>query len=581
MVGATWTQRASVFAALGVLPGCYSGLDPSRGGGDGADAGDADGDGDGDGEDADGGSDGADDGVVEGQCGEPATGTVALRRLTNDQYRNTVRDLLGVDAGVVDTFVPDERIGAFKSNGVAPLGELQVEDYMDAAEVIATEAAVDLGGLLPCDPGAIGEDACAEEFIRTLGPRAYRRPLGEDEIAALHGVYLAGKAEADFANGVRVALQGMLQSPYFLYHVEEGQPTNGSDGSDGAVVQLTSHDLASRMSYFLWGSMPDAGLFAAAQDGTLDTEEGIEGEVERMLADPKAAEAIANFHVQWLGIDGIDALEKDPGTYANFDTALALAMKAETADFANWVISEQDARLETLLTEAVTLTDDPDLLALYGVAAPAGHVPGEPIALPPTERAGLLTHASLLAEHAHANQSSPVHRGQLIRENFLCTPLPAPPEDVDNVPPDPQPGATTRERLAEHTSNPSCGACHALIDGLGFGLEAYDGVGAFRTLDQGLPVDASGEVIGAGEIDGTYDGGVELAAKLATSEMVRACVATQWFRFSLGRMNQVDDACAVETSKLAFAESDYDIRALIKTIVLSDSFRFRRAPEET
>ena len=191
----------------------------------------------------------------------------------------------------------------------------------------------------------------------------------------------------------------------------------------------------------------------------------------------------------------------------------------------------------------------------------------------------MLTHASLLAEHAHANQTSPVHRGQLIRENFLCTPLPPPPEDVDNAPPDPEPGATTRERFAEHTENPECAGCHQMIDGLGFGLEGYDGIGAYREMDNGLPVDASGEIIGTDDINGPFDGGVELANLLASSNQVRQCFATQWFRFSLGRMDAAEDGCAFDMMDTAFEESDYDIRELIKTIAVSDSFRFRRFPE--
>jgi hypothetical protein len=570
MAGVHWAGVASAFAAIALSSGCYSGVGSLDGAASGGGPGGAD-----DGaDDGDGGDDGG-EGPVEGQCGDPQTGPTALRRLTNDQYRHTIRDLLGIDATRVDAFAPDERIGAFKSNGSAPVVDLQVEQYMDAAEVIATEATADLSGLLPCDPGAIGEDACAEELIRTLAPRAYRRPLDEAEISALQGVYLDGKAEGGFADGIRIALQGMLQSPYFLYHVELGT----SSGADGAPTALTGHELAARLSYFLWDSMPDDALFAAAETGELYDDDGLEAQVERMLEDPRTAEAIASFHLQWLGVDEIEGLEKDGGVYPAFDATLAASMKAETAAFANWVIGEGDARLHTLLTSNTTLTDDPNLLALYGVTPPPGHVPGQPIELPAAERAGLLTQASLLAEHAHSNQTSPVHRGQLVRENFLCTPLPPPPADVDNVPPDPTPGATTRERFAQHTGDPACAGCHVLIDGLGFGFEGYDGIGAFRTMEEGQAVDASGEVVGTEDIDGPFVGAVELAAKLAESDQVRACVATQWFRYSLGRIDTADDQCAFDHMNEAFAASDYDIRELVKTIVLSDSFRFRRAEE--
>jgi hypothetical protein len=523
------------------------------------------------------GNDGDDDsdaaGAMEEACAERTIGVAALRRLTAAQYDNTIRDLLGIETSYASTFAPDERIGAFQSNGTAPVGELQVEQYMDAAEEVAQQASEDLSAILPCDPSVIGEDECADAFLRELAPRAYRRPLGEDELAALFDVYASAKATSDFAGGIRVAIQGALQSPWFLYHVELGEPAADEDG----LVPLTGWEVASRLSYFLWGSMPDDELFDAAQSGGLTSPEGVAEQVDRMLDDPRAREAIASFHLQWLGIDELDSLEKSSSAYPGFDAELAAAMKQETAAFANWVIDADDARLDTLFTRAVTLTDDPRLLALYGATPGADHAPGDPIALDSSQRAGLLTQAGVLARHAHADQTSPVHRGRLVRENMLCTPLPPPPPDVANVPPEPAPGSTTRERFAQHTSDPACAGCHSLVDGLGFGLEGYDAIGAFRTVDAGIAVDSSGEIVGTQDIDGAFDGGVELSQRLAQSDQVRHCVTTQWFRFGLGRMDTPDDACAVERSYAAFAESDHDVRVLIEAIATSDAFRFRRA----
>ncbi|MCA9649807.1 MAG: DUF1592 domain-containing protein [Myxococcales bacterium] len=549
--------------------GCYSGLggfDPNGGDGlGGEDAG------------ADGGDD-AGDGGVEGQCLEPQTGATKLRRLTRSQYERTVRDLLGFETDAAEGFAADERVGAFKSNAVAPVGDLQVEQYMDAAETIATAATGDLAGLLPCDPAAIGEDACAEQWLRELGPRAYRRPLAEADIQRLMDVYSTAKADADFEAGIRVALQGILQSPWFLYHVELGNPT--AEVVEGQPVALSGHELASRLSYFLWDTMPDDALFDAAAAGDLDTEEGIAAQVERMLADPRAEDGIASFHLQWLGVDEMHWVEKDPTTYPDFDAALADAMQQDAADFANYVVREGDGRLQTLLTGSFTLSDDPELLALLGVELPAGHQPGDPIPLPADERAGLLTHPAVMATHAHANQTSPVHRGKLVRENLLCQILPAPPPNVDNVPPDPTPGATTRQRFEEHKENPECFGCHQLIDGLGFGFESYDGTGAFRTMDGDLPVDASGEVVGTEQSNGSYDGAIELSTILVDAPEVQDCMTRQWLRFSLGRMDAELDSCTIDRVSTAFAESGNDVRSIIREIALSDSFRYRLAPEE-
>jgi hypothetical protein len=552
--------------ASSLAGGCYSGVDgfdpAASGGGDAAD---------------DAADEGGDDGV-DGQCLEVQVGPTKLRRLTRSQYERTIRDLLGFETSAAEGFAPDERVAAFKSNATAPVGDLQVEQYMDAAEVVASEATADLASFLPCDPAAVGEDECAEQWLRELAPLAYRRPLADADIDRLMSVYATAKADADFPTGIRVALQGILQSPWFLYHVELGDPAAAP--VDGEPALLSGHELASRLSYFLWDSMPDQALFDAATAGELATDDGIAAQVERMLADPRAEEAIASFHLQWLGVDEIESLEKAPEVFPDFDPALALAMKDDTASFANWVLAGGDGKLETLMTGAFTLSEDPALLALYGVELPAGHVAGDPIPLPPDQRAGLLTQASVMAEHAHANQTSPVHRGKLVRENFLCQPLPPPPANVDNVPPNPEPGISTRERFAQHSTDPLCAACHTLMDPLGFGFEHYDGVGAFRTMDGDLPVDASGEVNATQQSNQTYDGAVELAGILAGAPEVRDCMARQWFRFSLGRMDDDMDACTMDRLSTAFEDSDHDVRSLIHEIALSNAFRYRVASEE-
>ncbi|MEM9462427.1 MAG: DUF1592 domain-containing protein [Myxococcota bacterium] len=545
-----------------LLGGCYAGVDGFDSVGAGNDA----------------GEDAGDDGQAP-RCAEVQAGPTALRRLTRSQYERTVRDLLGVQTEAAAGFAPDERVGAFKSNAVAPVGDLQVEQYMDAAEVVATEASSDLTALLPCDPASAGEDACAEQWIRELAPRAYRRELSEADISRLVAVYATARSEGTFEDGIRVTLQGILQSPWFLYHVELGDLD--AEVVAGEPVPLSGHELASRLSYFLWDSMPDQALFDAAQAGELSTTEGLEAQVERMLADPKAQEAIANFHTQWLEIDEIESLEKDPASFPDFDADLARAMKEDMASFATWVLSEGDGRLETLLTGAFTLSEDPALLALYGVSRPEGHVSGEPIPLPAGERAGLLTQPGVMARHAHADQTSPIHRGQLVRENFMCQVLPAPPPDVDNVPPDPDPNATTRERFEQHVADPTCAGCHSLIDGLGFGFEHYDAIGTYRAVEGDLPVDAAGEVVGTRDNNGPFEGAVELANMLVETPEVRDCMARQWFRYSLGRMEDPErDSCTMESLSEVFEESDHDVRSIIHEIVLSNAFRYRMAVEE-
>jgi Protein of unknown function (DUF1592)/Protein of unknown function (DUF1588)/Protein of unknown function (DUF1595)/Protein of unknown function (DUF1585)/Protein of unknown function (DUF1587) len=561
-------HQACLLGPLALLSACYSGL-----GENGSAGGDDDSAGtvatDGAGTDDTGGSTG--DGPVAG-CEAPSAGVTELRRLTAVQYENSVRDLLGYSGEATLGFSPDERVGPFLSNVGAPVSEVQVEQYMDAAEEIATWSIENVAALLPCDPSVVGEDECATAFIAEFAPRAYRRPLDAAELTRLQQVYADGKAEADFANGIRLVVQAALQSPWFLYHMEFG----AAGTNDGELVALTDHELAARLSYFVWNSMPDDTLFTAAGAGELATTQGLQAQVDRMLADPRARDTIAAFHLQWLGVDAIDSLEKNPDTFPGFTPALALAMRAETAAFATHIVLDGDGLFDTLLTADFTLTEDPDLLALYGVTLPPGHVAGDPVPLPADRRMGLLTQASVLARHAHVNQTSPVHRGRLVRENLLCQPLPAPPPDVDNVPPTPDPDATTRERFEQHRADPSCAGCHSLIDPIGFTFEHYDGMGAWRDLEAGKAVDASGELIST-DVDGPIDGVLELANKLAQSDDVKRCVTRQWFRFATGRNEAPEDVCTNDALDTTFVESGGDIHVLIRDLVSSDSFRHRRA----
>jgi hypothetical protein len=199
----------------------------------------------------------------------------------------------------------------------------------------------------------------------------------------------------------------------------------------------------------------------------------------------------------------------------------------------------------------------------------------ERVSLDPKQRAGLLTQASLLAVNAKPNQSSPVHRGKFVRERLLCQPLPPPPNNVNIQPPDVDPKATTRQKFAQHSSDPYCAGCHKLMDPIGFGFESYDGIGQFRTKDHGLPVDASGELTGTRDSDGKFDGAIELAARLGDSAEVRECVATQWFRFGYGHGEEKADSCAMSQLQDAFRAADYNVKELLVALTRTDAFRYR------
>jgi hypothetical protein len=325
--------------------------------------------------------------------------------------------------------------------------------------------------------------------------------------------------------------------------------------------------------------MPDAPLFALAANGMLTTQEVLGSEVERLLADDRAGATIGLFHRQWLGLDDLPQKARDAKLFPAWGSELGSAMLAETALFSDYVVRRGDGLLGTLLTSNLAFPSG-DLFAVYGVPQPAGYVAGTPVPLPATQRAGLLTQAAFLADNAHNDQTSPVHRGILVRENILCQPLASPPPGVNTSPPPVTEATTTRERFAQHVADPTCGGCHRLMDPIGLGFEHYDPIGSWRTNDGLGVVDATGSLEGvAPDLAGAYDGAVQLANKLAASREVRTCVGLQWFRFSLGRMESVDDACSVKAIRDGFDASGGNVRTLMVQIAQSDAFRLVRSAE--
>jgi hypothetical protein len=303
----------------------------------------------------------------------------------------------------------------------------------------------------------------------------------------------------------------------------------------------------------------------------------IGAQVTRMLNDPKAGETIGLFHTQWLGLEDLAASDKDTALFPAFSPALLEAMAAETKLFSDYVVRQGDGLLATLLTSNLAFPQG-DLFDVYGVAEPSGYQVGTPIELDGTQRAGILTQAAFLTRKAHRDQSSPVHRGLLVRENVLCQPIDAPPADVNNVPPAPTPATSTRDRFAQHSSDATCAGCHMLMDPIGLGFENFDALGQFRTMDGRGAVDATGEFVEVGaDLAGTFNGAVELANKLAGSEEVTNCVSVQWFRFSLGRIEAENDACSIMAIRDGFQASGGNIKTLLAQIALSDAFRHVRA----
>lgn len=552
---------ASVLALGPLLTGCAGDSDGRPDDGESADAGDGDGDG---------ADTGDGDGDGEASCEQPAVGEAVLRRMTRLEYDNTIYDLLGDESRLGEGFVPEEEAHGFNNNAeLLTVGELLAEQYMAAAEQLAINAVADLDGLLPCDPGMVGEDVCAEQFIREFGKRAYRRPLDDEQASRLMDVFIWGRAEESFAFGIQLVLEVILQSPSFLYRVELGTPS----GTEG-IVALDDYELASRLSYLLWNSMPDDELLAVADAGMLSDSAQLRAQAERMLEDPRAHSVVQDFYVQFLDLDMLETSAKDPETYPDYTEEIRDLMMEETQKFISHVIFEDDGKWATLLTADYAFLNS-QLGWYYGVPdVPPGEIAR--FDLPEgSQRGGLLTQGALMSVLGKYEMSSPVHRGRFVRERVMCQVMPPPP-DVEFEPPQVDPNSTTPQKFEEHSSNPACAACHQLMDPIGFGFEHYDGVGRWRSTENGFPVDATGKIVEGGDASGEFYGVGEASELLAHSEDVGNCVVRQWFRYAYGREKTEYDECTEDWLRERFVEHG-SVRELLLDLTQTDAFRYARA----
>ncbi len=372
-----------------------------------------------------------------------------IRRLTRFEYNNTVRDLLGDTTSPANVLPPEEEVHGFDNQAAAlTVSELLAEQYLKVAEGVSERATADLSVLLPsCDPVATGDDACSAEFIESFVTRAFRRPITTEERARLQSLFDLALADPDmgtFRDGAALVIQAVLQSPHFLYRPEFG----GSTPVNADVVALDSWEIATKLSYMLWNTMPDDELFAAAEAGELATKEQIAAQAQRMLLDEKAGDAVRNFHRQWLRLVHLDTVSKDTIVYPSYNDGVRDLWKEEIERFIEHVVLTDDGSLRTLLTAPYSFANA-ELAGFYG-ASVVGEAPQtedfEQVAMDPARHAGLLTQGALMGVHAEGNQSSPVFRGKFVREQLLCQTLPLPPADLVITPPDLDPTKTTREQ---------------------------------------------------------------------------------------------------------------------------------------
>ena len=421
-----------------------------------------------------------------------------------------------------------------------------------------------------------GARLCAEEIVTALGSRAYRRPLGAEEEAALMGLYDAGAAVEGFEGGVRWALEGILASPHFVFRFEE--PGSDTPPATGLAYRVGDHDLAARLSFFLWGRGPDAELTAAAQAGRLGETATLNAQVTRMLRDPRSAALATRFAAQWLRLQDLDRIQPDVRVNPDFDESLKRAMLRETELFFNHLV-RTDGSVMDLYTADYTFVNE-RLARHYGVPGVAGER-FRRIRHQSEERRGLLGHGSILTLTSHADRTSPVLRGKWVMEVLLGTPPPPPPPDVPELEEEAVEDGrflTVRERLEMHRANPACSSCHRMIDPIGLALENFDVTGAWRIRDRGVPIDAASDFYDGTPIASASD---LRAALLRRPEALLRTLAENLLAYALGRRLEYYDMPTVRRIVREAGEEEYRLSAFIHGVATSDAFLWKAAPAPT
>jgi len=496
-------------------------------------------------------------------------GRALVRRLSNVEYDATIKTLLGDANDYAAAFPTDTVVNGFTNNSdVQDVAPALAEQYLVVAEQIADKATQSVSTLLGCEL-TLGEP-CISDFISRFGKRAWRRPVTGEEQADLLSVFTSGRDGFDAVTGVKLLLEALLVSPNFLYRVEVGVPVAGAP-----YAALTSWELASRLSYFLTGTMPDDELLAVAEADGLSSPEGIAAQAERLLATPAARAQVAEFFAGWLDLRVVPRLQRDTAQFPSWNSTLPQLFSDETRTFATSVVFDGAGDLKTLLTASFTY-GDPSLASYYGGTAGQVQNGVARIDLPPAQRAGLLTHASFLAAHSKEIQTDPVSRGKFVRERILCQGIDPPPPGLVVTAPTITPGTTTRERFQQHEADPVCAGCHALLDPVGLAFEHYDAIGQWRDTEQGVAIDASGNLTDT-DVEGPFDGVVEMATKLGQSTIASECFVRQWFRFTFGRGESVADDPRIGTIAGSFEGANGQVRDLLVALTQTPDFRYLAA----
>jgi len=420
--------------------------------------------------------------------------------------------------------------------------------------------------LFTCE--TLGDATCQREILAAFGKRAWRRPLLDEELTQLLATVTLASQQGDTAEaGMRLALKRMLISPHFVFRVEvDPAPTSLEPRP------LNPWELASRLSYFLWSTMPDDALFAAAESGALVDPAELERQVRRMLADPKAIALTDNFAGQWLFTRVLGDSDPDYALFPAYDDELEAAFRAETRRYFRAFL-EEDIPMDQFLTADFTYAND-KLAAFYGLPAVDSPTELVRVSLADAPRRGFLGHGSFLRVTSNPKRTSPVKRGKWVLDNLLCTPPRPPPPGVEGFPDiDETQPRSVRERFEAHVSNPVCASCHRVMDPIGFALDTYDAIGEYRTMDGTFPIDTTGELT-----DGkTFEGPIEMAERLAANPAVYRCMVEKLYTYTGRSPFRIEASEHIEALTDRFiGERGYSLRELIVDIATHPSFTSRR-----
>jgi hypothetical protein len=502
-------------------------------------------------------------------CNGPTAVVAPLRRLTRFEYNNTVRDVAKATDAPANLFPPEDVGSGFGTDAkIQAVSDVLAEKYLTTARNLAESltAPARIAELAPCAtaPAAADEATCVRTVIDGFIPKVFRHPLEAGDADGLAQLFQTVRSGGNsFSSSLAAVLEAAFQSPEFLYRPEFGKPV----AANPALFQPTDYEMASRLSYLFYGSSPDEALFTAAASGQLSTPEGVRAQAERLLGSDKAHDVVRFFFDSLLPIQALGSLTRSKD-YGGFTQEIGHLMRQETQTFLQDQVFN-GGTWRAVFTAPHTFVNE-TLAQYYGIPGVTG-TEFRKVMLDGTKRAGLMTQAGMLAGPIHSDPNNPVVRGAFVLNKLMCAKIATPPPSLGPiVPPDPALGGTARDRYTAHSDKPACKGCHSLLDPIGFALENFTSVGQWQDMEGGKVIDVS---VTSPQL-GAFNGAIELGQKMAESEIVQGCFATNWANYAYGRDSEEQDACTMQQLQQTFQAKDYNIKELLLELSQTSTFLY-------